>query len=322
MKSLVLQGSLNRLWKLITVGYSSRENIKIHEILTTYYNKNPLTKFVELIQNFPSSNKQVLIATGFPISRKLKPETDGPLGAMALAKIFDLLGYSIDIVTDRLYMRVIESLLSLLKLRVKMIHIIPPQSEPYSKKLDTLLDFSSFDLAVAVEAPAPNIAGIYHNMHGFDITPIAGNFGLLFNILSSNNVMTIGIGDGGNEIGMGKIRKLLYEQDVVPFGRVCRCPCKKGILSAVETDYLLSAATSNFGAYALCAILAAKFNLDFFPTLEDEEKMLRVAIESGAIDGITEKPELKVDGIPCETIKTVIEKMRDLYVEMKKAFTS
>ena len=321
MKSLALQSSLNKLWELITGRYSSRENIKIHEILTVYYNKNPLSEFVEFIKNFSFSNKQILIATGFPILRKSKPETDGPLGAMALAKIFDLLGYSVDIVTDRLYMPVIESLLSLLKLRVKMIHIIPPQGASCSKKLDTLLDFSSFDLAIAVEAPAPNIAGIYHNMHGFNITPIAGNFGLLFNMLSSNNVMTIGIGDGGNEIGMGKIRKLLYEQDVVPFGKVCRCPCKKGILSAVETDYLLSAATSNFGAYALCAILAAKFNLDFFPTPEDEEEMLRVAIDSGAIDGITEKPELKVDGISYEIIKIAIEKMMDIYKEMKKAFT-
>lgn len=321
MKSLALQNSLDKLWNLITGRYSPRENIKLHNALATYYNRNPLAEFVELIQKIPSKNKQILIATGFPISRKLKPETDGPLGAMALAKVFDLLGYSVDVVTDKLYMPVIESLLSLLRLRVKMIHIVSPKDTPQGMKLDPLLETSSIDLAIAVEVPSPNIAGVYHNMHGFDITPIAGNFGLLFNTLSKSNVMTIGIGDGGNEIGMGKIRNLLYKQDAVPFGSVCRCPCKKGILSAVETDYLLSAATSNLGAYALCAILAAKFNLDFFPTPEYEEKMLRVAIESGAIDGITEKPELKVDGIPCETIKTVIEKMTIIYEEMRSAFT-
>ena len=319
MDKTILQESIENLWTLITSKYSSRDNEKIHEVLSFFYSKNPLLKFLELTNIFSHTNKKVLLATGFPIYRKLKPETDGPLGTMALAKVFDSLGYSIEIVTDRIYMPIIESLLSLLKLRVKMIHILPPKTNLTENKIYAMINPASFDIAIAIEAPAPNIVGIYHNMHGFNITPIAGDFGRLFELLNSSGVFTIGIGDGGNEIGMGKIRKILYEKDIVPFGRVCRCPCKKGILSAIETDYLLSATTSNLGAYALSAILASKFNLEFFPTPDDEERMLRVAIESGAIDGITEKPELMVDGITCDTLKKVIRKTKSSYIDLKSA---
>ncbi|HMP15928.1 MAG TPA: DUF4392 domain-containing protein, partial [Gemmatales bacterium] len=54
----------------------------------------------------------------------------------------------------------------------------------------------------------------------------------------------IGIGDGGNEIGMGKLPWEVLRANIVLGGKIaCRVP----------TQHLLVAGTSNWGAYALAA---------------------------------------------------------------------
>src|SRR5262249_31925838 len=58
---------------------------------------------------------------------------------------------------------------------------------------------------------------------------------------------TIGIGDGGNEIGMGKIAWETIHRNV-PNGGLIAC--------RVPTDHLIVAGVSNWGAYALAAGVA------------------------------------------------------------------
>lgn len=57
---------------------------------------------------------------------------------------------------------------------------------------------------------------------------------------------TIGIGDGGNEIGMGKVHKRVV--DGITNGR--------RIASSVTTDHLITAGVSNWGGSALVAAMA------------------------------------------------------------------
>ena len=59
---------------------------------------------------------------------------------------------------------------------------------------------------------------------------------------------TIGVGDGGNEIGMGRVEDYAIE-GVVDHGENIAC--------TVPTDQLVVAGTSNWGAHALvCAMRA------------------------------------------------------------------
>ena len=55
----------------------------------------------------------------------------------------------------------------------------------------------------------------------------------------------MGIGDGGNEVGMGKVRQQVMQH--IPNG--------EKIASSVCTDQLIAAGVSNWGAYALAAAL-------------------------------------------------------------------
>ena len=62
--------------------------------------------------------------------------------------------------------------------------------------------------------------------------------GLFFSFLS-------GVGDGGNEVGMGKVQKAVIE--TVPKGDLISC--------ATSTDYLISSGISDWGGFALAMVL-------------------------------------------------------------------
>lgn len=67
----------------------------------------------------------------------------------------------------------------------------------------------------------------------------------LFSAYKSGKITTVGIGDGGNEIGMGKVHQRVIEH--IQNGRI--------IASAVATDHLVTAGVSNWGGSALVAAL-------------------------------------------------------------------
>ncbi|MGQ4832981.1 MAG: glutamate cyclase domain-containing protein [Candidatus Asgardarchaeia archaeon] len=275
--------------------------------------KNPLKISCDLIDNLivnSHGKNEILLTTGFPILKNEHPETDGPLGIMAFTSVFNLLGFRVEILTNEVTYEVIESLVNSLNLTVSYIYTVPPLQEWDSKILRFLDEImGKILLVISVETPSPNIVEVYHNMKGFDITRLAGHFGKIFDFLHANGVKTLGIGDGGNEIGFGKIREQIIKSNAVPFANKCRCPCGKGIIARVETSELLSASTSNFGAYALSLLLAKKYNLNLPITPDLEEYMLDIATNAGAVDGISGERKLMVDGIDITTLKNVISEM-------------
>ena len=70
-------------------------------------------------------------------------------------------------------------------------------------------------------------------------------FFFYFSAYKSGKITTVGIGDGGNEIGMGKVHQQVIEH--IQNGR--------NIASTVATDHLVTAGVSNWGGSALVAAL-------------------------------------------------------------------
>lgn len=108
-------------------------------------------------------------------------------------------------------------------------------------------------------------------------------------------VKTIGIGDGGNEIGMGAIpwshlRSRLTEP------QASQIPCR------IATDWTILAGVSNWGGMALAASVCHQLNrTDFLKTADvsREEQRLEDLVRQGpAVDGVTRIPEPTVDGLP------------------------
>ena len=63
--------------------------------------------------------------------------------------------------------------------------------------------------------------------------------------LAGDQITTVGIGDGGNELGMGKVRSQIVQH--VPKGETTG--------SVISCDYLITCGVSNWGGFAVSAAL-------------------------------------------------------------------
>ena len=173
------------------------------------------------------------------------------------------------------------------------------EDESKSKQLAAkIIDECAPKAVLSVETIGPNKKGVKHSGAGYD-TEAQGNLaGLeyLFYEAASRGILTIGVIDRGNEIGSGTIEEAVRK--ITPYADVCRCPCQAGTACAVKTDIVFPASVSNWGAYAISAMMG--YLLKKPEILQDddtERRMLEACIMAGAVDGIGGRPIMSVDGV-------------------------
>src|SRR4029077_6335677 len=135
--------------------------------------------------------------------------------------------------------------------------------------------------------------GRCHTMRAVDITEQMCDAAFLFeHAEEAHRPVTLGIGDGGNEIGMGKVPWDVIRRNI-PRGGVIAC--------RVATDYLIVAGVSNWGAYALSAgvaVLRGYSPADDWFDVEKEHGILAEMVEQGPlVDGVKAQPAVSVDGL-------------------------
>jgi D-glutamate cyclase len=136
----------------------------------------------------------------------------------------------------------------------------------------------------------------YYSMRARDISAETLQVDAWYQLpIDQRGVITIGIGDGGNEIGMGKIPHETIVKNI-PNGDKIHC--------VVPTDHLIVAGVSNWGAYALAAGIFVLKGITPPPDLFDpdrEREILEVMVREGPlVDGVTGKQEATVDGLNWE----------------------
>ena len=125
-----------------------------------------------------------------------------------------------------------------------------------------------------------------------------GHLYLLAEVARSQGVLTIGIGDGGNEVGFGAVRQQIAES--LPLAGRCLNGCPSGVVTVITTDIMVSASVSNWGAYAVAAALAVlRQEPDLLHTPDLERELIAASVAAGARDGATFAADLLVDGIDC-----------------------
>jgi len=120
---------------------------------------------------------------------------------------------------------------------------------------------------------------------------------------------TIGIGDGGNEIGMGAFSwSELHPLIAGNLGR--RIACR------IATDWTIIAGTSNWGAFALAAAVALLRNrsdlLSTWTAARHRDLLEQMVVNGPAVDGVTREPTATVDGLPFLTYIQPWETMRSI----------
>jgi len=254
----------------------------------------------------------VLITTGFIVLPQRVQETDGPLGAASLARalhvafnvrpILLIEEQSRDVLAAALR-GVGMNVLPFEKMgmagaeRSAPVLGFPLELRDAVKKAKLVLDEYKPSLVLAIEKAGRNSRGEYHTMRGLNITPFHAKIEPLIEEAHKRGVLTVSVGDGGNEVGMGNIKESV--ETFVPYSRVCQCPCQGGIAAESKVDVLVASAISNWGGYgieACIAYLTGKPEVLHTPQLE--ESMLTSAVGAGAIDGVTGRAEPSVDSAP------------------------
>ncbi len=271
------------------------------------------------------------VVAGFYIPGAVPPaaETDGPLGALALTRALEARGRKVHWITDPFAAPLLEVGRGVGALHAAA-HVIPwsldhtADAEGAQRWMNEYLRGAgaTLDALVAIERVGPSHDAVSatrgdddpdrafqlfrevpvehhgrrHSMRGEIIDRFTPPLDQLFDRVKAlrSACFTLGIGDGGNEIGMGCFpwRQLQGAIQRSPGGQIaCR----------VATDEVITAGISNWGAYALVVAMAvvdptmsAAETLSVAGERELLEKLVR---DAGAVDGVTLERTLSVDGV-------------------------
>jgi len=240
------------------------------------------------------SARRVLIVTGFTVEPDM-PETDGPPGAAVLGRALRRLGARVTYVTDTINVPLVEAALKTLDEPSEVV-VYPREADGARR----LLAAERPTHLVAIERPGRNRVGDYLNMRGESVAAWNAPIDELFVVATALRPVTIGIGDGGNEIGMGKVRTRLAGLDAL----------RARIATVVPVDHLVVAGVSNWGGYGIAAALARLTGLDLLRTPEIERRLIEACVAAGACDGVTRRREPTVDSLASETHAAVVALLR------------
>lgn len=287
----------------------------------------------------------VAVVTGFCIASANPPaaETDGPLGSLFLAKTLHSLGIPVYLVSDCFGLPLLavgcdfwglpgDCLLECPAAETwhdatlwqhwcegffaerAIGHVIAIERAGPSHDRDSITlqygpaapECSEFERQVP-----PEHWNRHHNMRGTILDDYTAPLHRLFEIGKQTvpALMTVGIGDGANEIGFGSV---FWDQllKALPPGSPVWLP------SRIATDLTLTAGVSNWAAYALAAATAWEAGcLEVLAelTCRREASLLgHLVQDAGAVDGLSGKLEPRVDGLEIEPYLQPLRKIRQL----------
>ena len=247
--------------------------------------------------------KHVLIVTGFRVLPTMVQETDGPPGALILARTLMDLGAEVLLAIEEESYSILRSGLDEVGIKCRIVPL--PVNVDLTNYSRSFFDEYAIDLLIFVEKAGSNDVGVYHNMLGVDVTQYHAKVEALLYEAQRRGCSVIAIGDGGNEVGFGLIRKAV--ELFVPRGRSCGCPCRRGIASSSKADLVIVSSASNIGCYAVSCAISILEGKPWPHNRDLEVRLLRAMIDAGAIDGMTGKGEMKVDGIPVEVTASIVD---------------
>ncbi len=268
----------------------------VHEVSHFYPGRNIHTMAtlngVEVGARILTQNDRIVLVTGFSVAKGM-PETDGPPGTALLGRALRLAGKEVTYVTDRANAPILRAVLEALGEPTTNVEVFSaPHFGPFaSRRAARLLNRIQPDAVMSIELPGRSIDGKRRNMRGVVIDGFNAPLDAI--VLEANkrsNIVTLGVGDGGNESGMGVVR------DLVPAALD-----GSNMASNVPVDYLITASVSNWGAEAVAAVFVRMLGQpELLHTPEQQHLALSAAADAGAVDGVTRMQVASADGLSWE----------------------
>lgn len=243
---------------------------------------------------------RVAVVTGFFVPSASAPETDGPGGAAALARGIGIAGKDVSLWTDRFCLKTVRS----------ASEAVGGPKARWACEASEILAWRP-DLLVFIERLGRASDGRYYDMRGRDVTPYVVPLDRALDLAGERGIPSLAVGDGGNEAGMGILQDGLSE--LLPKYKKC--------LSVVRSDLAVPVDVSDWGGYGLAAALSAAAGCWCGVSGSEVKAMLEAQVASGAVDGVTLKRDLSVDGIPLEEHVKLAESIKDLFPCLRGSFS-
>lgn len=241
------------------------------------------------------------IVTGFYTLAAGATETDGPPGAIAIANALGTVGREVFYITDRFSSSVIEIAAGT---SAKIVEFPMANDEDSKRFAENLLRDLDLSVIIAIERCGLTSDGRYLNMLGKDISDFNARTDHLFD----QHPNTVGIGDGGNEIGLGNLASVVTS---VP--SLVTKPC------VTKVSELIISSVSNWGGYGLVAAMSIREDENLLPSVEEEKDLIRLMVNAGAVDGIAHKQVYKVDGFSLKENSNTLERLHQLLAKPRKS---
>ena len=234
-----------------------------------------------------------IITTGFYILAARAVETDGPPGAIVIGDALQSIGYDVVYVTDRYTAPLMNAVAGS---GAKVVDFPIDDDEASKKFADDLLAQINPSVVIAIERCGLTSESLFRNMHGQDIT----QYNARVDYLISGHPNTIGIGDGGNELGMGNLA-----DEITKVPTLVKIPC------VTTVSKLIISSVSNWGGYGLAAALSVQKGKNLLPSIEQEQDLVKRTVNMGAVDGMSTKSEYKVDGFTLDENSQALVKLHE-----------
>jgi len=268
-----------------------------------------LEKAAQSIADHPAPHVGIICGFFVRHGEPPSPETDGLNGMGQLAAGLMAAGIPVTVITDAPCAKAVWAVTDVLpgKVDLRVVSV----SDRAVRALRDQLEAEAHPLThlVAIERCALGSDGKPHREHGWDISNDTAPLDYLYEDAGwSASWKTIGIGDGGNEIGMGVLPKALVESDI---------PNGKLIAATTGADYLLVSGVANWGAYGLLGALAvlrpdlktpllSHFGGELEHTILKSAVDLGQAIDDSRVDRLGQL-QMTIDRLPLEDHVRIID---------------
>ena len=266
----------------------------------------------------------VLVLTGAGYAPTMpKGESDGPPGAASLARaLYKGLGAVPVYVNEACHAEPVIASSHAAGLMVKSLEeardwrlgaameIAPTDQAAVPAWVAALLARTQPKAVISTERLGPGIDGFLHYatalpLQGPDKACLADvvDISAVVTEARRQGILTIGIGDHGNEIGFGAIREAVVQ--AMPKGDI--------LCTTVATDILLPAMMSNWGCYGIEAALAWLLKRpELLHTPAQEERIIRACLAAGGLEAMYCTTDFVVDNLAGETSMAALQFLRDI----------
>lgn len=260
--------------------------------------------------------RSVILCSGFFDPPSMIDEADGPVGAALLARAlciaFDATPVFLTEVANMGRMRQLSEAMGIEVVDYRLARTTPFKAAIFPLPIDPgraaseatrLLDETDPAAVVAIEKPSPGTNGHYHTGIGLQVSDVVGKVNFVFDESRRRRILTIGMGDGGNEVGMGNILDTV--RDVIPTG--------EKIGAVVETDLLVVGAIANWASYGVEACIAAALHApEVLHSASEEARAQEASARAGLIDPASGWATGWVDGTPPICSASILELLRQM----------